>query len=185
MVQEDSNKPNNQISQKLKRKRIKADFKNEQYVSHVYLKIKKIYPEITKKEIVKIFARYFELTQEDLSFGNTVSLGKTLGDLYVVKVKRKVYINEKGELVNNLPIDQNATNILWRQKPELKGKTFVRHLNNHSGGFLFKLKHYLFNSNIKNKSVYCFKFSRALTEKLSTNIKNKEVEAYEIKNKDE
>lgn len=179
MVQED-NKDNNK-AQKIKRSRIKADYNNNQYVSHVFWKIKKIYPEIDKKMITKIISRYFELTQDDLSHGNTISLGNALGDLYLVKVERKVYMNDNGELINNLPVDQNATNILWKQKPELRGKTFVRHINAHSSGYLFKLKHYLFRTSLKNKSLYSFKFSRTLKTNLSQNIINKEVNAYEIK----
>lgn len=180
----EDNKLNNNPDNK-KYSRIKSRYNNDHYVSHVFWSIKKIYPEIDKKIIRKIISRYFELAQDDLSHGNTVSLGSVLGDLYLIKVERKVYVNEKGELINNLPIDQNATNNLWKSKPELKGKTFVRHINSHSSGFLFKLKHYIFKTRLKNKSVYSFKFSRPLKRKLSKNIINKEVNAYEIKTKDE
>jgi len=186
MVLNDNKNNSNKVAKtKVKRSRIKADYNNEQYISHIFWKIKKIYPEIDKKTITKIVSRYFELTQDDLSHGNTISLGKELGDLYLVKVKRKVYMNDNGELVNNLPVDQNATNNLWKLKPELRGKTFVRHINTHSSGYLFKLKHYLFRTSLKNKSLYSFKFSRTLKSKLSRNIINKEVNAYEIKLKDE
>lgn len=178
MAQEDNQDSNKEIK---KCSRIKANYNNDHYVSHIFWKIKKIYPEIDKKTIRIILSRYFELAQDDLAHGNTVSLGNLLGDLYLVKVERKVYINDKGELINNLPIDQNATNNLWKLKPELKGKTFVRHVNSHSSGFLFKLKHYIFKTSLKNKSVYSFKFSRPLKRKLSKNIINKEVDAYEIK----
>ena len=180
----EDNKHNNE-QEKSRRSRITSKYKNEQYVSHLFWKIKKIYPEIDKKKITKIISRYFELAQEDLSHGNTVSLGASLGDLYVVKMKRNVYINDQGVLINKLPIDQGATNKLWKAKPELRGLKFVRHINSHSSGFLFKLKHYLFGSQIKNKSIYTFRFSRALKTRLSENIINKEVEAYEIKSKDE
>lgn len=183
MVQEDSKLNNKQDNKK--RSRITSDYKNEQYISHIFWKVKKIYPEIDKKKITKIVSRYFELAQEDLAHGNTISLGASLGDLYLVKVKRNVYMNKDGVLVNNLPVDQGATNKLWKLKPELRGLKFVRHINAHSSGFLFKLKHYIFKSNVKNKSIYGFKFSRTLKSNLSVNIINKEVEAYEIKNKDE
>jgi len=182
MVQKDSSSSSNKEN---KVSRINCDYNNAQYISHIFWKLKKIYPEVDKKIIVKIVSRYFELAQDDLSHGNTVSLGGLLGDLYLIKIKRKVYINDKGELVNKLPVDQGATNALWKQKPELRGKTFVRHLNQHSGGFLFKLKHHSFKVALKNKSVYSFKFSRTLKAKLSKNIINKEVNAYEIKHKDE
>lgn len=181
MDQEDSS--DNKINKKCSR--IKSRYNNDHYVSHVFWKIKKIYPEIDKKMVRKIISRYFELAQNDLSHGNTVSLGSVLGDLYLIKVHRKVYVNDKGELINNLPVDQNATNNLWKLKPELKGKTFVRHVNSHSAGFLFKLKHYAFKTILRNKSIYSFKFSRPLKAKLSQNIINKEVDAYEIKTKDE
>jgi hypothetical protein len=169
----------------IKASRINCDYNNAQYISHIFWKLKKLYPDADKKMIVKIVSRYFELTQDDLSHGNTVSLGGLLGDLYLIKIKRKVYINDNGELVNNLPVDQGATNALWKQKPELRGKTFVRHINQHSSGYLFKLKHHSFKVALANKSIYSFKFSRTLKGKLSKNILNKEVNAYEIKNKDE
>jgi hypothetical protein len=184
MVQEDNSlnttqEPNQ--ANKQKRKRIKSDINNSKYVYHVYSRIKKIYPDITQAMVVKIIDRYFELAQDDLSFGNTVGLGGLLGDLYVVKTKRKVYVNEEGDLINNLPIDQNRTMKLWREQPELKGKTFIRHINSHSDGFLFKLKYEKFKFQLKNKSVYFFKFSKTLRHKLSENIINKEVQAYEVK----
>lgn len=178
MAQED-NSSKVQIT-KDKRKRIKSDINNRKYIYHVYSRIKKIYPDITMSMVSKIINRYFELTASDLSFGNTVDLGGMLGDLYVVKTKRKVYVNEEGDLINELPIDQYRTFNLWKEQPELKGKTFVRHINEHSDGFLFKLKHNKFHVQLKNKSVYFFKFSKTLKHDLSENIKNKEVEAYEI-----
>jgi len=183
MAQEDNQL--NQTVLKDKRKRIKSDVNNSKYVYHVYSRIKKIYPDITQAMVVKIINRYFELTQEDLALGNTVSLGGIIGDLYVVKTKRKVYINEEGDLVNDLPIDQSKTMKLWREQPNLKGKTFVRHTNSHSDGYLFKLKYDKFKFALKNKSVYSFKFSKTLRHKLSENIINKEVQAYEIRRKNE
>jgi predicted Zn-dependent protease with MMP-like domain len=183
MVQEDNN-TNQQIKQSKdnssKRKRIKSDLNNSKYVYHVYSKIRKIYPDITQAMVIKIIDRYFELTQNDLALGNTVGLGGLLGDLYVVKTKRKVFINEAGDLVNNLPIDQGKTMKLWKEQPELKGKTFIRHVNAHSNGFLFKLKYDKFKFPLKNKSIYFFKFSKPLRERLSENIINKEAQAYEI-----
>jgi hypothetical protein len=146
----------------------------------VYSRIRKIYPDITQAMVVKIIDRYFTLAQTDLSFGNTVGLGMSLGDLYVVKTKKKVYINEDGDLVNNLPIDQAGTMKLWKEDPQLKGKTFLRHINAHSDGFLFKLKYDKFRFKLINKSVYSFKFNKNLRHILSENIINKEVQAYEI-----
>jgi len=180
MVQEDSNLNQSKKPSSEKRKRIKSDLNNYQYVYHVYSRIKKIYPDITQAMVVKIINRYFTMAQNDLSFGNTVGLGTVLGDLYVVKTKKKVYINEAGDLINNLPIDQAATMTLWREQPSLKGKTFIRHINTHSDGFLFKLKYDKFRFKLINKSVYSFKFSKKLKGILSENIINKEVQAYEI-----
>lgn len=184
MAQEDSqfnknkSKANNSSG---KRKRIKSGINNSKYVYHIYSRIKKVYPDITQAMVVKIIDRYFELTQEDLSFGNTVGLGDLVGDLYVVKTKRKVYINENGDLINNLPIDHNKTIKLWNENPEMRGKTFIRHINTHSDGYLFKLKYDKFRFSVKNKSVYLFKFAKPLRQRLSENIINKEVNAYEIR----
>lgn len=167
-----------------KRKRIKGDYSIRYFSSYAYNRIRKLYPEYTQTDIHRAIMMYYELAQEDLSVGDKIHLSNKLGSLYLTKEERGIVYNpETGTLTNKLPINILETRKLWKQKPELTNKVFVRFTNEHSNNFLFKLRYELNRAMYKNKRVYNFVFNRTLKKKLVENIKQKKVDAYLIPQK--
>lgn len=160
-----------------KKKRTKANYTSKYYVDFIFKRLSKKY-DIGYPEIAAIISGYHEMAREDLAKGEPIYLKKQLGNLRVWKEKREVKINDKGEVVNNLPINLPETLKLWEKKPELKHKTYVRYLNKHSDGFYFTLSYQMSKANYKYKYIYNFKFNATLKKQLSQNIINKEVDAY-------
>lgn len=168
-----------------KRKRRKANYTSNHYTPYYSRRILKEFDNISKKDLNRAVAMYFELCREDLALGNKINLQNKLGNLYLKKEKREVYLDENGEIVNKLPINIRETAKLWREKPELKNKTFVRYVNDHTENHLFSLHYEVGKAVFKNKSVYNFIFNRGLKSELSENIFDKKVDAFLKKYKDE
>lgn len=160
-----------------KRKRIKADYKTKYYVDYIYKRLNKKYG-LTYPQISKIIDMYHDQAREDLAKGEPIYFKHKLGNLRVYKEKREVKLDENGNIINNLPINLPETLKLWKKKPELKHKTYVRYLNEHSDGFYFTLSYQLSKANYKYKNIYNFKFNATLKQILHKNILNKEVDAY-------
>lgn len=106
-----------------------------------------------------------------------------IGNLSVKKFKRK--LREKttpsGDKILNLPVDWQATRMLWKEHPELKGKKVVYHTNEHTDGYEFKFVWNNITSNMKNKYFMKFKCMRKLSRRLKDEIKsNPDFDAYEL-----
>lgn len=160
-----------------KRKRTKANYTSKYYIDYIYKRLNKKYG-LTYPDIANIVMGYHDLAREDLAKGEPIYLKKQIGNLQLYKEKREVTINEKGEVLNKLPINLPETFKLWKQRPELKHKKYIRFLNKHSDGFYFSFSYQLSKANYKYKYVYNFKFNATLKKKLYKNIINKEVDAY-------
>lgn len=174
-MQEEETKDDN------KRKRIKARYTTKYYSSYAFNRIKKKYPQVKMNDVHRALTMYFELAQEDLATGQKISFLNKLGGLYLSKERRGVEYNEEtGKITNKLPINIPETQKLWKLKPELKNKTFVRFTNDHSDNYLFKLHFEASKAIFKNKQVYKFQFHRLLKRKLVDNIHDKKVDAYII-----
>lgn len=170
----------------VKRPRIKARYGIRWYAAYAHYRIKKIYPQYTREHIHNILMLYFKLAQEDLAKGERIYLNNKLGSLYLVKDQKSVIFNEEtGEIINTLPVNIPETLKMWRQKPELRGKRFVRFTNDHSNNFVFKLVFNVRRANFRNKNLYNFKFNRTLKKKLADNIRNKVVDAYIVPERNE
>ena len=166
------------------RKRISARYSIRYFSAYSHYRIRKKYPQYTREDVHRAIVMYFDLAQEDLSKGDKIHLVNKLGSLYLTKEQRSVTYNEEtGKVLNTLPINIPDTLKLWKSKPELRNKTFVRYTNDHSDGFLFRLKYQLSRAIFKNKKIYCMQFNRTLKAKLVKNIKDKKVDAYLISSK--
>jgi len=164
---------------KPKRKRVKYTHNIRHFSAYAHYRIRRKYKEILRNDCAKIINTYFQLAQEDLSLGNKVNFLNKLGNLYLTKEKREVVYNkETGQLYNMLPVNIYDSLKLWRQKPELRGKTFVRYTNEHSNGYVYNLTYELSKAKYKNKNIYRFQFHRKLKEKLRDNIFDKKVDAF-------
>ena len=167
----------NQENQYKKRKRIKSNYNTKYYIDYIHTRLNKKYG-LTYPQISKIITMYHELAREDYSVGEPIFLKKSMGNLQLYKEKREIYLNAKGEIVNNLPINFRATWKLWNENPELKNKTYIRYLNKHSDGFMFTTSYQISKAKYKNKNVYTFQFNETLKEMLHNNILEDKVDAF-------
>ena len=160
-----------------KRRRIKSDYNTKYFVDYIYNRLNKKYG-LTYPQVAKIIKMYHLLAREDFSRGEPIFFKKYLGNLQLYKEKREVYINEKGEVINDLPINHRETWKLWHKNPELKNKTYIRYVNKHSDGFMFRTSYQIAKARFKYKGVYNFQFNRKLKEMLHNNILEDKVDAY-------
>lgn len=165
------------MSQSEERSRLKSRYNSKYYVDYIYKRLNKKYG-LSYPQISKIIKMYHELAREDFSRGEPIFFKKHLGNLQLYKEKREIYYNDKGELVNDLPINYRATWQLWKEKPELKNKTYIRYVNKHSDGFLFTTSYQLSKARYKYKGVYNFQFNETLKKMLHNNILEDKVDAY-------
>lgn len=163
----------------MRKPRIKANYTIEHILSYVFVRMKKINPNIDQKLIRKVIKRYFELCADDIALGNTIYLGGKLGNLYLEKSKKEIkYDPETNQITNNLPINFPETLKLWKEYPELKNKRYIRFTNEHSNGYIFRLKYEVSKANFKNKQYFNFKYSKPVKDKLSKNIIDKKTDAF-------
>lgn len=164
--------------QKTKRKRITSNYNSKYYSPYYLRRVLVEYPRVDKNKLVEAVAMYFKLAREDMALGDKINLQDKLGNLYLKKEKREVYIDENGDIINKLPINHRATWKLWKEKPELIKKSYVRYVNDHSNNHVFSLHYQVSKAVFRNKNIYNFKFNRTLKQTLSENIFDKKVEAY-------
>jgi len=162
---------------KQKRDRIKSDYNSKYYTDYIYNRLNKKYG-LTYPQIGKIISMYHELARKDFTLGEPIFFKKFMGNLQLYKEKREIYINTKGEIVNNLPINFRKTWKLWNEKPELKNKTYIRYVNKHSDGFMFRTSYQISKAKYKYKNVYTFQFNETLKSMLHENILEDKVDAF-------
>jgi len=153
--------------------RVKADYKSKNYIGYVQRRC-----DLDYNKIAAIIKLYHQLAREDLALGEAIFLKQELGTLRPEKELRELDIKEDGTIINNLPINKAETFKLWRKKPELKGKTFIRYTNQHSDGYYYTLNWIRSHAKFKNKLIYNFQFNRKLKSMLSQNIIDKKTDAY-------
>ena len=101
-------------------------------------------------------------------------------EILLKKEKRKPKIVD-GKLINNLPVDWDATMALWAREPEAKKqKLLIRHRNSHTSGFVFRIYCKKFRCQIGGKNLYKFRTVRDFGRKVSKAIfnPNKNIDAY-------
>jgi hypothetical protein len=93
-------------------------------------------------------------------------------ELVLKKEKRKPKIKD-GKLLNNIPVDWQATKALWNRDEEAKEKKLlVRYNNSHTSGYVFRIYFKKFGAKIKNRSVYKFQVNRDFKRQISKYIKD-------------
>ena len=96
-----------------------------------------------------------------------------LGTLTIRKRKPKLRFDDNGKLINTMPIDWKATRELWDEDEECKKqKKLVRHLNEHTNGYVPFWNYSVNTATFKNKSVYKFKPTRTIKRQLSKILKD-------------
>lgn len=103
-----------------------------------------------------------------------------LGFILTIRKEKRSPRLKDGKLYNNRPIDFKATNELWEKHPETKEKgLIVRHLNNHTSGYVFRIYLKKFKSNIKGRSYFKFRPMRKFKRDLNKRIKNPNKEPFD------
>lgn len=107
-----------------------------------------------------------------------------LGELSIRKKKVEPYIDKKGNVVNLLPVDRQATKRLWESDSYAKSKNkLVYHSNDHSEGYVAKLYYDKTSySNIPNRGLYKVQNNREMKLALVSIMKSnfKDHDFYEI-----
>lgn len=98
-----------------------------------------------------------------------------LGILSIKKVKRNIKVID-GKVAATLPIDWKKTNELWESNPEAKEKkVLIKHINNHTNGYVCRFRYNKSKANYKNKSIYRFRAARDFARELKTALFNKKI----------
>jgi len=112
-------------------------------------------------EIIEFF--HSRITDEIMLDNFEFKLPARLGILSIKKRKPKLRLDEDGKVINTMPVDWKATKELWEEDPESKeSKKLVRHLNEHTNGFINKWCYDTYTATFKNKTVYKFRPTRTL-----------------------
>lgn len=128
---------------------------------------------VSKKRFNSIISEYNEKMGELLINDLTYTLPSKMGTLEILKIKRKVYENSEGKIINNKPIDWKATNDLWKlNKEAAEKKILIRHNNKHTDGYVFKIYYNKRLANYKNKTVYSFKAVREISRNINKRIRD-------------
>lgn len=139
---------------------------------------------LSSGDLTKIIKLYhskvkYKLLRENLVF----ILPKLFFRIRIGKVKR-VMFNKDGKLRKHVfAVDWQATRKLWDEKPHFKeeGKV-VYHLNDHSDGYIYKIKMTLGSVKIKNNFFVKFKSARHLSREVATIVKDpyNKIDFYEL-----
>jgi len=156
------------------KERKKAEYKIKDLYKH--------YQEQVQEELQVPYSVYstilkeFNLSLVDLIINHSegVKLPSNLGYLRVRK--KKVDLSKTDKLIP----DWGKTNKLWADNPIAKEKkTIVFHLNEHRGGYKYKIFWDKSKPKLKNKTFYYFIPARALKRKLASVLKtNFEIDYY-------
>lgn len=129
------------------------------------------YITISKKQFHNIISEFNKLVAKSLIEDLSIKLPNRLGDIEIVKTKRKAYISKDGKLKNNIPIDWKATNLLWEKDPKMKkNKVLIRFSNVNTDGYVFRIYYNKRNAIYKNKTIYFFKPVRSLARSITERI---------------
>lgn len=89
--------------------------------------------------------------------GILIDLPNGLGGFYIQKYKQKISIDKNDNAYHKgySVVDWKNTNLLWKDNPELRGKTYLFYENKHTDGYKFKLSKIKFKKAFLNK-IYNF-----------------------------
>ena len=132
----------------------------------------------------KVIKEYNSFVRDNVSLkGNSYNIPSGLGKIEIRKKKVEITFDENGKIKNSLPVNWQETRKLWEENPEaLKKRIKIRFVNEHSGGFTFKLWYLRRRATYKNKSIYRMRFNRQMKRQLSKSIFNKSIDAFTFTN---
>lgn len=161
------------------KQRIKKDYGSNHFIPYIYNRVKKLYPDVDKVTIAKILTMYYDLSIDDLIEGNEIILPNKLGSLKLSKRKCTVKIDpDTDEVINTFPVNIAESLKLWKLKPELRGKKFVRYTNEHSKNYTFSLSYGFSKAVFTNKHLYSFKYTKGVKGRLHESIMDNKTDAF-------
>lgn len=133
---------------------------------------RELYPKILRSINEKIFK---EIVNKPYDF----RIPKRLGYIKIRKYYPEFSVVGNKVVKNKMMIDFPATFRLWESDPDAyEKKILLYYENDHSDGFVFKIKYDKRHSFYKNRSVYMFAPTRKMKNLLGKNIKNKTIDAF-------
>ena len=128
-------------------------------------------PRSTYGQVIEFF--HSRITDEIMLDNFEFKLPARLGTLGIRKRKPKLRYDEEGNLVNTMPVDWKATKELWDEDPESKEqKKLVRHLNEHTQGYVPFWYYNARTATFKNKLAYKFVATRTVKRTLTKILKD-------------
>lgn len=137
---------------------------------------------VTRTNYCNIISEFNKSMMQEVIYDNfEFILPARMGTIHIVKFKPKVRIDRTGRTTYLLPINWKVTKELWNTDPEAKeNKTLVRHLNEHTNGYICKLRYDKFKATYRWKSAYSFLPCRPFKDELAKFLQdpNREVNYY-------
>jgi hypothetical protein len=115
---------------------------------------------LTLKAYIDIANGFMKFIMQEVAEGNEVTLPANMGTLCVVGRKPPIRLTENG--MRLLPPNWAATKILREKDPVAKAeRKVVYHLNEHTGGVIYKVHWSKKNMAVTNKNLYSLVIARA------------------------
>ena len=135
---------------------------------------------LTEHEFYSIIRRINKYLADSLIQGNDIKFPNRMGSLELRKYNATITFNN-GKIKTNLPIDWNKTLKLWYEDEEAyKNKTLIKMEEKE----IFKIHYNKQLANYNNKVFYEFKVNRDLKKRLKEEIKEGNIDAFNLKNYD-
>lgn len=124
-------------------------------------------------EYSNIVSDFLERLIEELFKPNyRIRLPFNSGEVYLMKHKCKVISNYKGEQRMFYPVDWFETNKLWEEDEDAKKKKIlIRHTNDHTGGYVYRIKYRIPNRFDSGRSLIRFFPSQTIKKKLANHLR--------------
>ena len=105
-----------------------------------------------------------------------------IGKIMIVMRKFNPVVKLNTGLINR-PVDWKETNILWSERPELRGKKFMYHTNSNTGGFIAMFKWLKRTGYLRNGISYGFEPVKDAKRMVARELKDplSKVDYYELK----
>ncbi len=163
--------------QETRKQRIKSDYGASSFFLFYNKKSKNPVPQSVYSKIIK---EYNSFVRDQISCkGNSYNMPSNMGGIEIRKQKVEISFNDDGSIKNTLPVNWQETRKLWNDNPKAKeDKVKIRFVNDHSGGFTFKLWYIKGRANYKNKSIYRIRFNRQMKRQLSKSIFAHKIDAF-------
>jgi hypothetical protein len=141
-----------------------------------YLCNRKSNHELLQKEFSDILYEFHDAVTNFCVYDNYIlHLPFNLGNIYIVKKKLKIFIDDNGKLVKRAPVNYLATKELWERDEEAKkNKKLIYYLNEMTDGYIMSWKWNKSKVTLVNKGVYIFRPLRQIKRKITEALEKTE-----------